>query len=136
MGDEPLDLVEGVSVASYDWEDYMSSNTMASNITPSPYATNANLTFSTGTYNSNLYSVTPQSTTTLVLEGEGADIKVNEVSLMKTLGEIKERLNMLTPNVKLEAEWNQLRELGDQYRLLEAELLEKSQVWDILKKVD
>jgi hypothetical protein len=55
---------------------------------------------------------------------------------MKTLGEIKERLNMLTPNVKLEAEWNQLRELGDQYRLLEAELLEKSQVWDILKKVD
>ena len=47
---------------------------------------------------------------------------------------IQDRLNMLRPNAALEAEWDQLRELGQQYRRLEAELTEKSTMWGILKK--
>ena len=71
---------------------------------------------------------------TIQLEGDNADIKVNGESLMGTLRGIQDRLNMLRPNANLEAEWDQLRELGDQYRKLEAEFKEKSKMWNILKK--
>jgi hypothetical protein len=40
----------------------------------------------------------------------------------------------LRPNRELEAEWDQLRDLGEQYRKLENQLMEKQQAWDILKK--
>jgi hypothetical protein len=33
----------------------------------------------------------------------------------------------------LEAQWSQLRELGDQYRALEAQLLEQNDMWNKLK---
>jgi hypothetical protein len=41
---------------------------------------------------------------------------------------------MLQPNTALEAEWDQLRELGEQYRNLEKQLIQKQRAWDILKK--
>jgi len=41
---------------------------------------------------------------------------------------------MLRPNCELEADWDQLRELGEQYRNLEKQLMEKQRAWDILKK--
>lgn len=47
---------------------------------------------------------------------------------------VESRLAMLQPNPKLEAEFNKLKDLGDQYRALEQEILEKQKVWDILKK--
>ena len=71
---------------------------------------------------------------TIDLRGENADIRVNGESLMKTLQSIQDRLNMLRPNTELEAEWDQLKELGDQYRKLEAEFKEKSKMWNALKK--
>lgn len=70
----------------------------------------------------------------LELTGEEADVVVDGVSLKDTLKAINERLNILTANQKLEAEWDQLRELGEQYRRLEAELLEKQRMWEIIKK--
>ena len=88
----------------------------------------------------NGWTTTPNTTMnisqsgTIQLEGEDADIKVNGESLMGTLRDIQDRLNMLRPNANLEAEWDQLRELGDQYRKLEAEFKEKSKMWNILKK--
>ena len=69
----------------------------------------------------------------LHLEGDGADIHINGESLMKTLQALEQRLNILRPNTELEAEWDQLRELGDQYRQLEAELKEKQKMWNMLK---
>jgi hypothetical protein len=72
----------------------------------------------------------------LVLEGANADIEINGESLVATLRGIQDRLNILQPNVKLEQEWDQLRELGEQYRQLEKELEEKSQMWSALKQVD
>ena len=67
------------------------------------------------------------------LKGDNADVKVNGESLMETLHEIQDRLNILRPNQDLEAEWDQLRDLGKQYRKLEAELKEKSKMWKTLK---
>ena len=68
------------------------------------------------------------------LKGDQADLLINGVSLRDTLKGIQDRLCMLQPNTALEAEWDQLQELGQQYRKLEAELLEKQRAWDILRK--
>ena len=72
---------------------------------------------------------------TIELNGEDADIRVNGESLMDTLRGIQDRLNILRPNPELEAEWDELRELGEQYRKLEAQFAEKSKVWSTLKKM-
>jgi len=77
-----------------------------------------------------------QPSTTIKLDGPDADIKINGESLMATLRGIQDRLNILRPNQELEAEWDQLRVLGEQYRKLEQELEEKSQVWAALNRVD
>jgi hypothetical protein len=71
---------------------------------------------------------------TIQLDGTNADILINGESLMETLRGIQDRLNMLRPNTELEAEWDELRELGEQYRKLEAEFKEKSKMWNTLKK--
>ena len=71
----------------------------------------------------------------ITLQGPDADIEVNGESLMTMLHRIEERLNILTPNKKLEAEWDQLRELGEQYRELEKKLSEQVKMWDALKKM-
>lgn len=68
------------------------------------------------------------------LKGDNADITINGRSLNQTIRALEERLNMLRPNEHLEAEWDQLRELGEAYRKLEADLLEKQRAWEILKK--
>ena len=70
----------------------------------------------------------------LDLKGQGADIVINDVSLNDTLKGIQERLNLLTPNPALESEWNELRELGERYRQLEADLLAKQKMWAALQK--
>lgn len=72
---------------------------------------------------------------TIELNGEDADIRVNGESLMETLRGIQDRLNILRPNTELEAEWDELRELGERYRAMEAQFAEKSKVWATLKKM-
>jgi uncharacterized protein RhaS with RHS repeats len=67
------------------------------------------------------------------LNGPDADIEVNGESLMATLSIIKERLNYLQVNTELEAEWNELRELGEQYRQLEQHIRDKQDTWNRLK---
>lgn len=88
---------------------------------------------SNGTYTISPITSTPSGT--LELRGEGADVKINGVSLTGVLKNIEERLNILRPNKELEAEWHQLRELGDQYRRLETKLKEKSLMWNKLKAI-
>jgi hypothetical protein len=67
------------------------------------------------------------------LDGEGADIVINGESLISMLHRIEERLNILTPNPKLETEWAELQALGEQYRKLEQHILDKQATWDRLK---
>lgn len=67
------------------------------------------------------------------LTGENADIEVNGESLMGLMKEIRERLNLFTLNEKMEKEWDELHELGNQYRALEAKLKEQGEMWAKLK---
>ena len=90
------------------------------------YATN-------GTYTSLPITSTPNGT--LELQGEGADVRINGVSLTGVLKNIEERLNILRPDTELEAEWDQLKKLGEQYRALAAELKEKSLMWSKLNAI-
>jgi len=69
------------------------------------------------------------------LKGENADIKINGKSLVDTLTALEQRLNILTPNPKLEAEWDELRELGERYRELEKQCKEKAEMWAKLKSM-
>jgi flagellar motility protein MotE (MotC chaperone) len=69
-----------------------------------------------------------------------ADIKMGNVSLKdfiaktnSSLSAIEDRLNILQINQQLEKDWKDLRELGQQYRQLEKEILDKIKVWDKLK---
>lgn len=62
------------------------------------------------------------------------DIKLGEHSLTDRLNKIEERLAIMNRNSGLEERWETLRKLGNEYRELEADLLEKEKIWDILKK--
>jgi hypothetical protein len=91
-------------------------------------------TFSAGTNTAPWF--THQSNTIspkIKLDGEDADIVVNGHSLVDAINSINDRLNCLQINPKLEAEWDELRSLGDQYRELEKQILEKQATWDRLK---
>jgi hypothetical protein len=46
---------------------------------------------------------------------------------------VESRLAILQPNVRLEDEYEELAELGRQYKEMEKKLLEKQRVFDILK---
>ena len=72
----------------------------------------------------------------LELNGKNADIQINGVSLVDMLKRIEERINILTVNTKLESEWEELRELGDQYRALEQRIKSKMETWEKLNAQD
>ena len=69
------------------------------------------------------------------IQGQNADIKINGKSMKTWMEQVEERLNMLTPNPELEADWDELQELGERYRALEKQCKEKAQMWAALKKV-
>lgn len=62
------------------------------------------------------------------------DITVQGVKLNERLDAIEERLAILRPNNDLENKWQELKELGEKYRQLEKEILEKERIWETLKK--
>jgi hypothetical protein len=90
-----------------------------------------NVTISAGTNTQPWFNTTAGPK--IKLDGEGADIEVNGWSLIKTLQEIQSRLNLLQPNTALEAEWEELFELGRKYRELEQQIKDKQATWDRLK---
>lgn len=69
------------------------------------------------------------------LQGKDADIMVNGRSLMDAIDALEQRLNILVPNPELEAEWNELQELGKRYRELEKKCQEKGEMWNKLKSL-
>lgn len=62
------------------------------------------------------------------------DIRLGDVSLKKMLEDIQQRLNILRPNPSLEDQWEELRVLGEKYRALEQEILDKQAMWAALKQ--
>ena len=94
-------------------------------------------TFNNITTSATPWITTTDGTSTLSVTGDAdvsGDIKVKGRSLAEFMDSVEQRLNMLQPNPKLEQEWDQLRELGEQYRQLEQQLIEKSKMWDTLKR--
>jgi hypothetical protein len=91
----------------------------------------------TVTISDSTWNMAPAMSTSLAgqlsLNGDQADIVINGVSLMSKIEAISQRLNILDVNQELEAEWDQLRELGERYRQLEQELQDKADMWKTLK---
>jgi len=66
-------------------------------------------------------------------EFEG-DVKIKGRSISEMFEKIEARLAILHPNEKLEEKWEELKKLGDAYRALEKDILEKEKIWNTLKK--
>lgn len=69
----------------------------------------------------------------IALEGENADIEINGESLCGMIRGIQERLNILCPDPEMEQEWDELREIREQYETKLAQCKEKSRAWKALK---
>ena len=133
--------------ADYDWatinsstidlsETYTIDNNMAQTW-PSTVYTSGTIDSSTisgsGLYSNEFTNSTITINTNGIEMQPGTDIVIGGQSLMKTLEVINERLAILQPNTKLESEWAELKELGERYREMEKDILEKARVWGILK---
>ena len=92
--------------------------------------------YTTGTGIASPWMSTNATSTKINLDGKDADIVINGHSLTDTLQALEERLNILVPNTKLEAEWAELKKLGDAYRALEADLTEKADMWGRLNATE
>jgi hypothetical protein len=121
------------------------------NDTYAPYATSAHLSgtsisdlvnigsgsyqntvWTTGTNGARIRSDT-NSAGRLSLQGDNADIDINGVSLMENLRGIQDQLNILAPDAEMEADWDELRDIRQQYEAKLAECREKSKMWKALK---
>jgi hypothetical protein len=65
---------------------------------------------------------------------ETCDIKIGDRSLKEFMDSVEQRLGILRPNPELEDKWENLKGLRKAYMDLEAEILEKEKMWNILKK--
>ena len=99
-----------------------------------------NVSYTPSSWTADSYTVNPAMTVRqsgkIELKGDEADIVINGASLVGMLKRIEERINILTVNAELEAEWDELRELGNQYRALEQRIKDKMETWSRLKAED
>jgi hypothetical protein len=83
------------------------------------------------TTDSNLQGASIQIKGDAEFDGE---VTIKGKNIADMFAKIEERLAILHPNEKLEEKWDELKELGKRYKELEAEIIEKEKVWNILKK--
>lgn len=148
MSQQQYDISLG---ASYDLFDDTMNNTISigaagggglwgTGITTSPgtvCTTNLGNPGQTLTWNGTnpIWSTSP--TTPLKVNGDAeidGDLKIKGKSLSEAIENIEKRLAILHPNEKLEEKWEELKALGERYRELEKDILEKEEIWKILKK--
>ena len=117
-------------------EDVVYSNITLPNTTAGPYTIGSGYTWNTSTSATD-WSIGTRvdQSGTMELKGENADIVVNGRSLMDAIDTLEQRLNIMVPNPELEAEWDELKELGDRYRALEKQCKEKGEMWTKLKEI-
>ena len=90
--------------------------------------------YTTGTNATPWFTQGPTGTSAKIqLNGEGADVEVNGWSLVDAVKRIEVRLGLFQPNPTLETEWEDLRELGEQYRKLEQHIKDKQATFDRIK---
>lgn len=121
-------------------DDVIYSNISLTNTGPytiSSGAVGTNYSWNTGasSIDWSISNTTQSNSGKLTLQGDDADIEVNGRSLMSAIDALEQRLNIMIPNPELEAEWDELRELGDRYRALEKQCKEKGQMWAKLREV-
>jgi len=122
-------------------------STVAGNTWPYPSSSSGSYNWTTnGTGGYNLGNISPtlnlndtwqHGDTKLKVQGDAefdGDVKIKGKSISETLDKIEQRLGILYPNEKLEEKWEELKKLGDAYRALEKDILEKEQIWETLKK--
>jgi len=106
------------------------------NIDPGYIITNG----SSGSYNWGTTSNTVNTSlsgATLHVKGDAdfeGEVSIKGKNIADMFAKIEERLAILHPNPKLEEKWERLKSLGQMYRELEAEIIEKEKIWAILKK--
>lgn len=126
------------SISTIDMSGLTYSHTSSPTITISGAGSGTTSNTMWATSQTSLYtqpSINPNSGK-IHITGENPDIMLGDVSLMGVLGTLQERLNVLVPNPALEKEWEELKELGDQYRELEKLLKERAYMWAQLSKKD
>jgi hypothetical protein len=140
--------ITGAAGSDIDWASASSmSDSIVTDLLSTPgyiYTTN-NTTVTTGPSWNGTYSITGAGTSSnplmvnqggkIDITGENADITMNGKSLKNWMERVEERLNILTVNAELEAEWDELRELGERYRELEKKCKEKGEMWKKLKQL-
>jgi hypothetical protein len=98
-----------------------------------------NLSSASGQYIIN-NSVSPTWTSSIRIQGktvrldDDADIIFGDASLMETLREIQSQLGILTPDPKLEEEFEELRACAKEYERLRQKFLDQKKVWETLKQ--
>lgn len=137
--DEIYDDISTIYIGDYAGEDTMMTTygTNVGNITITSGGTGGILSGSNGyTYDDYIITSTmPQGA--LKVNGDAefeGDLKIKGKSLVESIENIEKRLAILHPNSELESRWNELKELGEKYRQLEKEILEKESIWETLKK--
>ena len=98
-----------------------------------PYTITAGPNYTGPSWNFPDLSIASSPSGKIHLEGENADIEINGESIVGTLREIRDRLNILQVSKEMEREWNELRVLREQYEAKLAECREKSTIWKALK---
>jgi hypothetical protein len=91
---------------------------------------------STGTGTPNLSPMNLSSSGKIQLTGPDADVIMGDVSLRDTLTAIQTRLGMLVPDPKIEAEFDELRELAEKYQATLKKCQEQLKIVDILSQDD
>jgi hypothetical protein len=95
------------------------------------------LTYASGTAAGNWatnITVDPYYTKQPKVQITDKDLVIDGLSLRDFMHSVNERMAIMVPNPRLEAEFDELRELADRYRELERKLLEQKEMWATLKK--
>ena len=110
-------------------------NSMSVTIPATPYPGQVTVTDNTsGPWTFNGDGIVGPNSAKITLKGENADIEIGDKSLMSILDAIESRLGLVKLNPELEAEFEELRRIGDEYRAAEKRMLEKRQIWETLKR--
>jgi phospholipase/lecithinase/hemolysin len=97
----------------------------------------ATVTLSPSTYSNIPTWSNPYSNGNIQIQGDAnvdGTLKVKGVDIGETLSKIQDQLAIYQPAPELEEKWEELRELARKYKELVADIKEKQQIWDILKK--
>lgn len=104
-----------------------------STISISPTVWTTNNTGTSGQWLINDTSLTAPTSAKIALKGEDADIEINGRSLMQILDGLEQRLGLLKCREDLEADWSELKALGDRYRAMVEDIEQKTRMWNTLK---